>query len=78
MQPTVGAATAGGSYTSAEQAMLQAVHDAVRALGLGQLSFVAGLFDRDGLLGYVEQILGIERERLALHRQSISVDRRPT
>lgn len=35
VQPTVGAATASGSYTSVEQAMLQAVHDAVRALGLG-------------------------------------------
>ena len=35
VQPTVGAATAGASYTSVEQAMLQAVHDAVRALGLG-------------------------------------------
>jgi hypothetical protein len=35
VQPTVGAATASGSYTSTEQAMLQAVHDAVRALGLG-------------------------------------------
>ena len=35
VQPTMGAATAGGTYTSAEQAMLQAVYDAVRALGLG-------------------------------------------
>ena len=35
VQPTIGAATASGSYTSVEQGMLQAVHDAVRALGLG-------------------------------------------
>ncbi len=35
IQPTMGSATAGGTYTSAEQAMLQAVYDAVRALGLG-------------------------------------------
>lgn len=35
VQPTMGAATAGASYTSAEQAMLQAVYNAVRALGLG-------------------------------------------
>ncbi len=34
-QPTMGSATAGGTYTSAEQAMLQAVYDAVRNLGLG-------------------------------------------
>lgn len=34
-RPTVGAATAGATYTSAEQAMLQAVHDGFRALGLG-------------------------------------------
>lgn len=34
-QPTMGAATAGATYTSAEQAMLQAVFNAVRALGLG-------------------------------------------
>jgi hypothetical protein len=34
-QPTMGAATAGSSYTSNEQAMLQAVYNAVRALGLG-------------------------------------------
>jgi hypothetical protein len=35
VQPTVGAATAGATYTSAEQAMLQATHDAIRTLGLG-------------------------------------------
>ena len=35
VQPTMGAATAGGTYTSAEQAMLQAVYNAVRGLGLG-------------------------------------------
>jgi len=34
-QPTMGAATASGSYTSVEQGMLQAVYNAVRALGLG-------------------------------------------
>lgn len=34
-QPTMGAATAGATYTSNEQAMLQAVYSAVRALGLG-------------------------------------------
>jgi hypothetical protein len=34
-QPTMGAATAGATYTAAEQAMLQAVYSAVRALGLG-------------------------------------------
>jgi hypothetical protein len=34
-QPTMGAATAGASYTSNEQAMLQAVYNAARALGLG-------------------------------------------
>ncbi|MGP0063519.1 MAG: hypothetical protein ACLQGP_07975 [Isosphaeraceae bacterium] len=34
-QPTMGAATAGSSYTSNEQAMLNAVYTAVRALGLG-------------------------------------------
>ena len=34
-QPTMGAATAGTTYTSNEQAMLQAVYNAVRALGLG-------------------------------------------
>jgi hypothetical protein len=34
-QPTMGAATAGASYTTNEQAMLQAVYNAVRALGLG-------------------------------------------
>ena len=34
-QPTMGAATAGSSYTSNEQAMLQAVYNAARALGLG-------------------------------------------
>jgi hypothetical protein len=31
----MGAATAGGTYTSTEQSMLQAVYNAVRALGLG-------------------------------------------
>jgi hypothetical protein len=35
VQPTMGSATASGSYTSTEQAMLQAVYNAVRALGLG-------------------------------------------
>ncbi len=35
VQPTMGSATAGSSYTSTEQAMLQAVYNAVRALGLG-------------------------------------------
>ena len=34
-QPTMGAATAGATYTSNEQAMLQAVYNAVRTLGLG-------------------------------------------
>ena len=34
-QPAMGAATAGATYTSNEQAMLQAVYSAVRALGLG-------------------------------------------
>jgi hypothetical protein len=35
VQPTMGAATAGTSYTANEQAMLNAVYSAVRALGLG-------------------------------------------
>lgn len=35
VQPTMGSASAGSSYTSAEQAMLNAVYGAVRALGLG-------------------------------------------
>lgn len=35
VQPTVGAGTAGASYTATEQAMLQAVHDCLRNLGLG-------------------------------------------
>jgi hypothetical protein len=35
VQPTLGAATAGSTYTSNEQAMLQAVYNAVRNLGLG-------------------------------------------
>jgi hypothetical protein len=35
VQPTLGAATAGSSYTSNEQSMLQAVYNAVRNLGLG-------------------------------------------
>jgi len=34
-QPTMGAATAEATYTSNEQAMLQAVYNAVRSLGLG-------------------------------------------
>jgi hypothetical protein len=34
-QPTMGAATAGTTYTSNEQSMLQAVYNAVRSLGLG-------------------------------------------
>jgi len=35
IQPKMGAATAGSSYTTNEQAMLQAVYNAARALGLG-------------------------------------------
>lgn len=35
VRPTMGAATAGGTYTATEQAMLNAVYAAVRALGLG-------------------------------------------
>ncbi len=35
VQPTMGAAIAGSSYTANEQAMLQAVYNAVRTLGLG-------------------------------------------
>jgi hypothetical protein len=35
VQPTLGAATAGSSYTSNEQTMLQAVYNALRNLGLG-------------------------------------------
>jgi hypothetical protein len=35
VQQTMGAATASSSYTSVEQGMLQAVYNAVRALGLG-------------------------------------------
>jgi hypothetical protein len=35
VQPTMGAATAGTSYTSNEQTTLNAVYAAVRALGLG-------------------------------------------
>jgi hypothetical protein len=35
IQPTMGAATAGSTYTTNEQAMLQAVYNAVRTLGLG-------------------------------------------
>jgi hypothetical protein len=35
VRQTMGAATAGASYTATEQAMLQAVYDAVRNLGLG-------------------------------------------
>jgi hypothetical protein len=35
VQPTMGAATASGTYGATEQAMLQAVYNAVRALGLG-------------------------------------------
>jgi hypothetical protein len=34
-QPTMGSATAGTTYTSNEQTMLQAVYNCVRALGLG-------------------------------------------
>ncbi len=34
-QPMMGAATAGATYTSNEQSMLQAVYNAVRLLGLG-------------------------------------------
>jgi hypothetical protein len=34
-RPTMGAATAGGTYTATEQSMLQAVYSAVRSLGLG-------------------------------------------
>jgi hypothetical protein len=34
-QPTMGAATTGATYSSNEQAMLQAVYNAVRSLGLG-------------------------------------------
>lgn len=35
VQPTMGAATASGTYGATEQGMLQAVYNAVRALGLG-------------------------------------------
>jgi hypothetical protein len=35
VQPTLGAATAGAAYTTNEQTMLQAVYNAIRALGLG-------------------------------------------
>lgn len=35
VQPTIGAGTAGATWTSTEQAMLQAVFNAVRNLGLG-------------------------------------------
>jgi hypothetical protein len=35
VQPTLGPATAGATYTSNEQAMLNAVYSALRALGLG-------------------------------------------
>lgn len=35
VQPTLGSATAGSTYTIQEQGMLQAVYNAVRALGLG-------------------------------------------
>jgi hypothetical protein len=35
IQPAMGAATAGSSYTGNEQAMLQAVYNAVRSVGLG-------------------------------------------
>jgi hypothetical protein len=35
VRPTMGAATAGTSYTTNEQAMLEAVYNAVRDLGLG-------------------------------------------
>lgn len=35
IRQTMGAATAGGTYTATEQAMLQAVYDAVRNVGIG-------------------------------------------
>jgi hypothetical protein len=35
VQPTMGASTAGSTYTSHEQGMLQAVYNAIRVLGLG-------------------------------------------
>jgi hypothetical protein len=35
VQPTMGAAAAGASYTANEQSMLNAVYNAIRALGLG-------------------------------------------
>lgn len=35
VQQTMGSATAGGAYTATEQAMLQAVYDAVRNIGIG-------------------------------------------
>lgn len=35
VQQTMGAATAGGTYTATEQAMIQAVYDAVRNIGIG-------------------------------------------
>lgn len=35
VQPTMGSATAGSSYTTNEQAMIQTVYNAVRSLGLG-------------------------------------------
>jgi hypothetical protein len=35
VQPTMGSATAGGTYTSTEQTMLQTVYNTVRNLGLG-------------------------------------------
>ena len=35
VQPTLGAATAGTTYTSNEQTMLQSVYNAIRTLGLG-------------------------------------------
>ena len=35
VQPTLGAATAGTSYTTNEQTMLKAVYAALRTLGLG-------------------------------------------
>jgi hypothetical protein len=35
VQPTMGSATAGGTYTATEQGMLQAAYNALRNLGLG-------------------------------------------
>ena len=35
VQKTMGAATAGATYTATEQSMLQKVYDAVRGVGIG-------------------------------------------